>query len=243
MTWKHSVRLAFQKHLGLDIVRFPGHDPMLNTVKLLQNHGVNCLVDVGANNGGFALPLREAGYQGRIISFEPLSKPFAALRRYVDRDSNWDAYQCAVGATKDKVTINISGNSGLSSSVLPMLDSHTAAAPQSRYVDTETVDQDRLDSLLPNMGVASSDRVFLKIDVQGYEAAVLDGASALLASPTIVGMQLELSLTPLYEGAMTYREGLARADTLGMSLMGISPVFTNPDSGRLLQFDAVFFKE
>ena len=243
MTWKDSVRLGFQRHLGLDIVRFPGHDPILNTVKLLNHYRVDCVVDVGANTGGFALPLREAGYRGRIISFEPLSKPFAALRRYVDRDTKWDAYQCAVGAAKERVTINISGNAGLSSSVLPMLDSHTAAAPQSRYVGSETVDQDRLDSLLPKFGVTSSGRVFLKIDVQGYEAAVLDGASDLLASSTVVGMQLELSLTPLYEGAMTYREGLARADALGMNLMGISPVFTNPDSGRLLQFDAVFFKE
>lgn len=243
MTWKHSVRLAFQRHLGLDIVRFPGHDPLLNTVKLLKHYRVNCVVDVGANSGGFALPIREAGYQGRIVSFEPLSQPYAALLRNVARDSNWDAYQHAVGATKERVTINISGNSGLSSSVLPMLDTHTAAAPHSRYVDSETVDQDRLDALLPKLGVSSSDRIFIKIDVQGYEAAVLDGASELLASPAVVGMQLELSLTPLYEGAMTYRDGLARADALGMSLMGVSPVFTNPDSGRLLQFDAVFFKE
>lgn len=56
-------------------------------------------------------------------------------------------------------------------------------------------------------------------------------------------MQLELSLIPLYEGAMTYRDGLDRVEAYGMSLMDVSPVFTDPTSGRLLQADAVFFRE
>ena len=243
MTWKHTIRLGLQRQFGLDIVRFPGHDPLLNTVKLLSFYDVDCVVDVGANNGGFASSIREVGYKGRIISFEPLSKPFAALRRAAKVDDSWDAYQYAIGAKRERVTINISGNSGLSSSVLPMLETHTAAAPNSHYVDSETVDQECLDSLLPGLGVTASDRTFIKMDVQGYEAPVIDGASGLLAGGGIIGMQLELSLTPLYEGAMTYREGLGRAEDLGMNLMGLSPVFTNPESGRLLQFDAVFFKE
>jgi hypothetical protein len=81
----------------------------------------------------------------------------------------------------------------------------------------------------------------LKIDVQGYEGAVLDGASSLFADGSIVGLQLELSLVPLYGGAMTYREGLDRAESLGMTLMGLDPVFADPKSGQLLQADSVFF--
>lgn len=242
MTWKQTIRLGLQRRLGLDIVRFPS-EPLLNTVKLLDFYRIDCVVDVGANYGGFATSIREAGYKGRIISFEPLPQPFAALRRAAARDDEWEAYQYAIGASKDRVTINISGNSGLSSSVLPMLETHTAAAPNSHYVDSATVDQECLDSLLPSLGLNSTNRIFIKVDVQGYEAPVLDGAAELLASETVAGLQLELSLTPLYKGAMTYRQGLDRADALGMSVMGLSPVFTNPDSGRLLQFDAVFFKE
>ena len=243
MTWKHQVRLAFQRRLGLDIVRFPGHDPLVRTVQLLNHYKVDCVVDVGANNGGFASSIREVGYAGRIISFEPLCKPFEALKNAAARDDLWEVHQCAIGATTGTITINVSGNSGLSSSILPMLDSHSNAAPASRYIDTETVNQDRLDSLIPKLGVSDSDRTFIKIDVQGYEGAVLDGASELLGRPGTIGLQLELSLTPLYEGAMTYGEGLDRAGSLDMSLMGLSPVFTDPASGRLLQFDAVFFKE
>lgn len=243
VAWKHKVRLEFQRRLGLDLVRFPGHDPLARTVQLLNYYDVNCVIDVGANDGGFATSIRGAGYKGRIVSFEPLTKPFTSLSRTAARDANWDVFQYAIGANKDTITINISGNSGLSSSILPMLDTHSTAAPNSRYVDSETVDQESLDSLIPKLGVSATDRTFLKVDVQGYEAAVLDGAPNLLASTGNAGLQLELSLVPLYEGGMTYREGLDRAEALGMSLMGLSPVFTDPVSGRLLQFDAIFFKE
>jgi len=70
---------------------------------------------------------------------------------------------------------------------------------------------------------------------------VLDGASGLFADSAVVGLQLELSLVPLYGGAMTYREAMDRAEGLGMVLMGLDPVFADPNSGRLLQADAVYF--
>jgi FkbM family methyltransferase len=242
MTLKQNMRRLVQK-FGLDIVRYPLHDPLARTVRLLQHYRVDYVIDVGANNGGFASSIRNLGYRGKIISFEPLARPFEELRRKAAADGNWDVHQCAIGSTQGKVTINVSGNSGLSSSVLPMLDTHLIAAPNSRYVDIETVDQDRLDSLLPKLGLGTGDPTFLKVDVQGYEGAVLEGASGLFQDRAILGMQLELSLTPLYSGAMTYMEGLDRAEVLGMTLMGLDPVLVDPDSGRLLQADAVFFVE
>lgn len=240
MRLNHKFRHLVQ-HFGIDVVRYPLHNPLARTVKLLEHHRVNCVVDVGANDGGFATAIRGLGYTGRIISFEPLQKPFAALRRKAVADDEWEVLQCAVGDAKSEVTINVSGNAGLSSSVLPMLETHTDVAPNSGYVGTETVSQERLDGLLPELGVGPVSRTFLKVDVQGYERAVLDGASGLFADGAIVGLQLELSLVPLYAGAMTYREGLDRAEGLGMTLMGLDSVFTDPRSGQLLQVDAVFF--
>jgi hypothetical protein len=118
-----------------------------------------------------------------------------------------------------------------------MLNTHTDVAPKSRYIGTETVTQERLDRL----GVGPDSRTFLKVDVQGYKRAVLSGASDLFADDAIVGLQLELSLVPLSDSAMTYREGLDRAESLGMTLIGLDPVSADPQSGQLLQADAVFF--
>lgn len=241
MRLRHELRNLLH-HVGVDVVRYPLSSPLARTVKLLDHHGVTCVLDVGANDGGFATGIRRLGYRGRIVSFEPLEPAFAAVERKARADDAWRAIQCAVGDDDGEVTINVSGNDGLSSSVLPMLDSHLAVEPSSRYVGTQAIRQRRLDDLLPELEVDGSARTFLKVDVQGYERAVLDGASASLRSDVIVGMQLELSLIPLYAGAMSYREGLDRAEQLGMTLMGLDPVFADPRTGQLLQADAVFFR-
>lgn len=242
MRSKDHVRHLFQR-FGIDVVRYPLHDRLARTVKLLAHHHVDCVVDVGANDGGFATAIRRLGYTGRIISFEPLQGPFKSLHRKSISDRKWDAMQCAVGDTQKEVTINVSGNAGLSSSILQMLEMHTDVAPKSRYIGTETVDQNRLDQLLPRFGLPPGNRIFLKIDVQGYERAVLDGASELFVDGEIIGLQMELSLVPLYDGAMTYRQGLDCAHGRGMTLMGLDPVLADPRSGQLLQADAVFFME
>lgn len=242
MRLTHEIRHLVHR-FGVDVVRYPLHDSLARTVRLLKHHDISCVVDVGANDGGFATAIRAHGYTARIVSFEPLQRPFAMLSRKARNDNHWDVRRFAIGDTDAEVTINVSGNAGLSSSVLPMLDSHASVAPDSRYVGTESVRQVRLDKALPDLALGADCRTFLKVDVQGYEHAVLDGAAELFAEGAINGLQLELSLIPLYGGAMTYREALDRADRLGMTLMGLDPVFADPDTGQLLQADAVFFAE
>lgn len=240
MSLQHRIRLGLRR-LGVDVDRYPSSDPMFSVVRLLTHFGIDCVIDVGANSGGFASAIRSLGYSGRIVSLEPLSGTFELLAARAAKDPDWEAVRVAAGDKDRQININIAGNAGASSSVLAMLDTHAEAAPESRYVGTETVPQRRLDGLLPEMGVGSARPAFLKLDVQGYESAVLDGAVELFGAGAITGLQMELSLVPLYAGAMTYKEGLDRAERLGLSLMGLIPGFSDQRSGRLLQFDAVFF--
>lgn len=242
MGLQHRLRLGL-RHVGIDLARYPSSDPMFCVVQLLAHFGVDCVVDVGANSGGFASTIRSLGYSGRIVSLEPLSGPFKLLAARAAKDPAWEAIRVAAGDTDGVITINVAGNEGASSSVLAMLDTHADAAPESRYVGTEIVPQRRLDGLLPELGINSTNPAFLKLDVQGYESTVLDGAVELLGKAAITGLQMELSLVPLYAGAITYSEGIDRAERLGMSLMGLLPGFSDPHSGRLLQADAVFFAE
>lgn len=242
MSFQHRLRLGL-RHMGIDLARYPSSDPMLNTVRLLTHFGINCVVDVGANSGGFASTIRGLGYSGRIVSLEPVSGPFELLVARAAKDPRWEALRVAAGDADGEMTINIAGNAGASSSVLAMLGTHADAAPQSRYIGTETVPQRKLDGLLPELGIGSAHPAFLKLDVQGYESSVLDGAVELFGAGSIKGLQIELSLVPLYAGAITYKEGLERAERLGMSLMGLLPGFSDPQSGRMLQADAVFFVE
>ncbi|CAM2843857.1 Methyltransferase FkbM domain-containing protein [Mycobacterium simiae] len=122
-----------------------------------------------------------------------------------------------------------------------MLKSHQDAFPPANYIGTEQVPIHRLDGLTPKVLGASS-VVFLKIDVQGFEKQVIAGAQSTI-SDHVVGMQLELSFIPLYEGGMLIREALDLVYSLGFTLTGLLPGFTDPRDGRMLQADGIFFRE
>ena len=230
--WKVKDRLRhIFRRFGFDLVRYPLSSPLARTVKLLHHYKIDCVVDVGANSGGFATSLRQLGYEGRLISFEPLRDPYELLRQKAASDDQWQTLRVAIGDAKKEVQVNVSGNSALSSSILPMLQTHERAAPNSRYVGIESVQQDTLDSLLPELGVDLSSRTFLKVDVQGYEGSVLEGCTQLFEKGAFVGMQLELSLVALYEGGMGYRDALDFAAGHGMTLVGLDPVFSFEGAG------------
>jgi hypothetical protein len=117
-----------------------------------------------------------------------------------------------------------------------MLDTHLSAAPESRYLHKESVPVRRLDDILPPPD--STRRIFLKLDVQGYEPQVLAGATRLLTHTLAV--QLEMSLIPLYRGEVLMPEISARMKDTGFELWDLEPSFRDPTTGRLLQVDGIF---
>jgi hypothetical protein len=109
-------------------------------------------------------------------------------------------------------------------------------------VGTETVPLNTLDNILRKMAPDQSAPIFLKIDVQGYESAVMDGAQELLHSDRLIGVQLEVSFEHLYEGAPSWRELFDRMEALSLALTSIEPMFLDPVTGQILQADAVWLK-
>ncbi|AZP80873.1 FkbM family methyltransferase [Mycobacterium avium] len=209
-------------------------------VNQFKAYGVNVVIDVGANSGQFGSALRRAGFKSRIVSFEPLSGPFAQLARKSASDPLWECHQYALGDADETITINVAGNAGASSSVLPMLKSHQDAFPPANYIGTEDVAIHRLDSVASEF-LNPTDVTFLKIDVQGFEKQVIAGSKSTL-NESCVGMQLELSFIPLYEGDMLIHEALELVYSLGFRLTGLLPGFTDPRNGRMLQADGIFFR-
>ena len=229
------------RRLGFDLQHFhPARSHAAQLSAMLSFHKINLIFDVGANVGQYGRELRgPIGYRGRIISFEPMKAAHSALVRLAATDRLWDiAPRAAIGAKNGTTMINVSSNS-VSSSILPMLKSHADAAPESRYFASEEVPLATLDKLA--VPYFRDDSVaFLKIDTQGYELEVLKGAGDTLSR--IVGMQMELSLIPLYDGQKLMPEMLTEVANLGFELWGISPTFAEPETGRMLQVDATFFK-
>jgi len=202
-------------------------------------YDINIFLDIGANTGDFANQIRNVfGYTKKIISFEPLSSAFRLLKVKTDKDPNWDAFNFALGNTEEKRQINIAGNS-YSSSLLDMLPYHQTAAPESKYIGKEIIEVKKLDSISGDL-FNTTDRVYMKIDAQGFESNVLKGAeNSLLKINTV---QLEMALVPLYEGELLFNEMCNFMTNKGYKLVGIDPGFPDKDSGQLLQVEGFFHR-
>lgn len=231
---KLGVRSVLYRR-GLDLVKDPFPKRVATTLNWLPAQDV---LDIGANIGQYGSALRASGYRGRIVSCEPLSDAYAHISRRSERDASWTVVRTAVGDAPGQTTINVSANS-YSSSLLPMTAAHRDAAPGSEFVRSETVPVTTVRDLVADHGVDPA-RALLKIDTQGYESAVLDGAGDLVGR--FAAIALELSFVPLYEGQALYDDLVARLTAAGYSLYGLEPGFGDPDTGRMLQCDGLFVR-
>ncbi len=239
MSLSTPVRFAIQRALraiGFEIHRLRrGEAEQLAILFGLLN--IEQVIDIGGNLGQYGHSIRNAGYKGDIVSFEPLSSVHAKLVAQAAGDPRWQiAPRMAIGAAAGELTINISEDLA-SSSLLPMTDLHVETAPTSAYVGSETVPVVRLDDC---DAFDRDKRTFLKMDTQGYEAHVLDGGPKTLAS--VLGVQLELSLAPCYEGQQLLSTLVTRLEGLGFKLWGLHQGTAHPENGRLLQADGIFVR-
>ncbi|MGA3305039.1 MAG: FkbM family methyltransferase, partial [Stellaceae bacterium] len=164
-------------------------------IVLMATRKINLVLDVGANAGQFGKSLRQAGYQGRIISFEPMKAAFAALRSTASGDSLWTLYNVALGDADGTATINVSANS-YSSSLLPINPHSLRIEPSIGYIGQEEISVRRLDGLFDQFA-KPEDVIYLKIDTQGYELKVMAGVAAIIDRFELI--QLEASFIPVYK--------------------------------------------
>ncbi len=239
MSAKEAVRKVLWK-CGYDISRFsPITHPLARRKRLMEAYGINIVLDVGANTGQFARQLRyEMGYPHRIVSFEPLSSAYTELKRAAQGDALWKTCEYALGDSEARTVINVAGNS-YSSSLVGMLPTHEGAAPESRYIGQEEIVVKTLDSVFDEF-CSKDDKVYLKIDTQGFEHKVLKGAERSLSH--IDTVQIEMSLVPLYEDQLLF-EGMFRlmADK-GYTMVALETGFSDRVSGQLLQVDGIFHR-
>ena len=237
---KYFVKKILIK-LGWDLYRFePYSSPLMQIITLLKTKKINVVFDVGANIGQFAKDLRSAGYDGEIVSFEPLSTAHIKLLSNAKKDKKWLIHsRCAIGDDNGKININISQNS-VSSSVLPIKEKHISAAPASTYISTENVNKCTLDSVSEKY-LRSNSRFFIKIDTQGFEWEVLDGAKNTISNA--IGIICEISFVPLYNNQHLWRDIIDRLEKEGFVLWALQKGLTDPKSGQSLQMDAIFVRK
>lgn len=185
--------------------------------RFLSTFSVDALIDVGANEGQYALQARrDAGFTGHIFSFEPNPEVFAILARLAVRDPKWHVHHLALSDRDGTVSFNIMAANQFSSIAQPAGQLDPIFAARNRVERSVAVECRRLDGLLDELLTHHGlSRPFLKMDTQGHDRAVCDGAGERLRDMT--GVQTELAVRPQYEGASEYRAMIAWLEEKGFA--------------------------
>lgn len=236
-TAKQAVRRIFRR-LGLD-VRWHVPHPVHALPTLLDLYAVDTVFDIGANRGDSGQYLRNLGFRGRIVSFEPVAGVYRQLAARAANDPDWVCENIAVGDEAGERRLHVSGLNGISSSLLASTGHIEAQEPDLRVVGTEVVRVETLRSIVERCYPQGS-RLFLKIDAQGYEQRILESAGSQLEK--VVGMRIELALVRSYEGAPLITDMLPYLAGLGYRLCAIDEAWSNRVTQEIYEVDAVLFR-
>lgn len=234
---KYLLRKLFRS-FGFDIQKSGELQFSKDLIYLIESNNVDLVLDIGANRGQYASWMLFNKYKGRIISFEPQKKCHDLLKVNSKLNSSWKiADRVALGNEIGKVDLQVSENS-VSSSILDMAEQHEEACPNSGYVKKEAVDLITLDGYKDEW-ISEANKIFMKMDVQGFEMPVMEGAKQLISNK-VEGIQLEMSLSTLYHGETLFHDYLNYFEKLNFELCYLNPGISH--EGKLMQVDGVFFK-
>ncbi|MDD9304538.1 MAG: FkbM family methyltransferase [Desulfobacter sp.] len=204
---------------------------------------IDLVLDVGANNGGYGTMLRQMGYKGHIISFEPVKRCYKALQETIGNDKKWIAHNFALGPEDKVLTINVPRSNDFAS-FLDVTDGAKEiwatdfSAMAQEQVQVKALDQ-VFEFLVRDLGEKRN--IFLKMDTQGFDLEVFKGAEQSIQN--IQGIQSEISVIPIYENMPDYIESLSCFRENGFELTGLYPVSRNMQTLLVVEFDAVMIKQ
>jgi FkbM family methyltransferase len=233
-----SVRDQLQRvarRSGYIVQRWPPEGSLERELqRLIANRSVDLVLDVGAHVGLYGATLRRIGFGGRIVSFEPSPGPFARLAGSVT--GHWDTHRLALGDATGTARLHLyDAHEEFTSLHQPsQLGREQWGLSAHSTID---VPLRRLDDVVDELSLDAS-RALIKIDTQGHDAAVLDGAPRTLSAAA--ALQIELPSSRLYEGAAPLEELLVRADQAGFALLGMFPVHAHPRPLIPVEFDGLF---
>lgn len=205
---------------------------------IIEHEDINLVVDVGANVGQYARSLRLHGYAGKIVSFEPVSSAFAALREESKLDPNWRSFKLALGVENNKVLMRRYAAAEFSS----VLELNDFARQRFKWrTDPDGLEEVEMTTLADIWEECTefidTPRALLKLDTQGFDLEVLAGIGHNIRD--VYAMQSELSLKPIYAGAPRYLDALAEFEKLSFEVTGMYPLARDKQSLAVVEYDCV----
>ena len=210
-----------------------------NDLHWLQKYDFNTVIDIGANEGQFAVFINQLFPQADIYSFEPISECCEKIKDISSVNDKIKPFNLALGNSNEKMEI-FKNEFTPSSSLLKMTSLHIDNFPFTKNQVKELIEIKRIDDIYPELKIGNN--LLVKIDVQGYEMDVLNGGLNFFTelSPLIV---VETSFESLYENEPSFHDVYTKLLSLGYSFRGFLDQLYSPKDGSILQGDAIFEKK
>ena len=226
--------------LGFDIRTWPPvSETNANLVRILEHGHIDLVLDIGANVGQYATALRQAGYTGRMVLFEPGSEAHRTLSIAARSDPLWEVADRAALGDEDGTAVLHTFNRSDMNSLAPLRAVGNEAFPRLAAAGDEEVPVRRLDAVF-DRHVHAGERVFAKLDTQGTEGAVLRGAEGVI--DRIAGIQIELPIVALYDRTDGFFDLVGAITGRGFELAMITPISFSKRLNRQIEVDAVFMR-
>jgi len=236
---KNIIKKILSK-FDLKVIIMSKNQSNLDTLNcLIGKFDIDLILDIGANEGQFVREIRNLNYKKKIISFEPVEDVHKNLINNSKKDNEWEIYEkCCLGEIDGFTEINVSSYSQ-SSSILNFTPLHLNAKPTAVKKKKEKVKMCKLDTIIKNIDIENK-KILLKIDTQGYEAQIIDGAKNFLNNVDII--ICELSLYEVYEEQKLFKDIIDKLAEYNFKIASLQNGFTDKKSNHLLQIDAIFIK-
>jgi FkbM family methyltransferase len=209
-----------------------GHIDSLELLELLQPQNIQVIYDIGANVGTWALLANVVLQPQMICAFEPLPIFQQQFKALLGKTNNVSLHTVGLGNSQEELTINVAGDS---SSLLPLGTLQESYFQVSKQGELR-VPVTKLDSYCQQNQLPSPD--LIKLDIQGYELAALQGAIKTLQTTRYV--LCELSFVEFYVGQALFHEVVAFLASQNFYLMAIKK--STHTGKRLYQTDILFEK-
>lgn len=191
------------------------------------------LVDVGAR-GGLKSNWSRAQRHLRLLGFEPDEREFNRLVELTRAQEGSNAFfNTALHNRRGPIRLHVARDRGLSSIFEPNREFLDAFPEASRFdtVDVQQVEADSLDDQLQMRDITDVD--FVKVDTQGSELLVLQGAQDVLAS-SVAGVEVEVEFSAIYKGQPLFADVDTFLRGLGFLLFDLRPCYWKREAGRSL---------
>jgi len=208
-------------------------DLMEARMGLIRSLNPDLIVDGGANRGGWSQEVRDWNITTPIIAFEPVRESFEVLQKL-----GLDNLVCRNTALSDSsgtTSIQVSGPIGMASSIGQANSFYRKLYPNVSVTSSEEIGTVTLDSLEE----LRDKSIYLKLDVEGHEWQVLQGAKKLLSDPkSIIALEIETSLQVTRFGERTHYQIVPWLETLGFRVFHLATPGTSR-KGRMNFIDCI----